>query len=331
MQIKLRYVTSLTLAFVASCSSNDLGVGSIDGGAPPSGTGGSTTAGQGTGGTGISSGTGGSNATGERLDAGGGGLDAVGAGGYDSGYCNPFALAPKPIALATVIAAGKAADGTIYAADELDVSPYQRVFVSDAGGTLVRQHISGSGTSSESGGMVYDFGAAVPADPFVLQIEKSAGAVRMGVFQGGLKDRKSFTIGVDGEELTVLPSGALAGMAVRNFPGDVYVEYITTLSDGRWLLVTRPAEDWSYNDFRLFLGPVDRIAEHAVSNAARALDGGSTTITFDYDGTLAVASFRVVAADASFLPGPATLTIANQTLSLTRQSALPGGATYVCL
>jgi hypothetical protein len=320
MQIKLRYVTSLTVALLAGCSNNDLGVGSVEAGAPPSGTGGTTATGGGAGGA-IATGGG----------AGGDAVDALGGGGYDSGSCDPFAPVPKPIALATVIAAGKAADGTIYAADEIDVSSSQRVFVSDAGGTLVRQHVGGSGISNEGGGMIYDFGTSGPADPFVLQIEKSANTVRMGVFKGSLKDRKSFTIGVDGEELTVLASGTLAGMTVRNFPGDVYVEYITTLPDGRWLVVTRPADDWTYNDFRLFLGPAERIAEHAVSNVARMLDGGSTIITFDYQGTAATASFRVVTADASFVPGPATLTIAGQSQSLTRQPALPTGASYLCL
>jgi hypothetical protein len=131
-------------------------------------------------------------------------------------------------------------------------------------------------------------------------------------------------------DLTVLSGSDITAIPVRNLPGDITVEYIATLPDGKWLVVTRPSDDWTYDDFRLFLGPTDQIAERAVSSVIRFRDGGSTTITFDYDGSSTVASFPVVLSDASFSPGPATLTIAGATISLTRQPTLPT-ATYLCL
>jgi hypothetical protein len=252
------------------------------------------------------------------------GLDAAGFGTLAS--CDPFAARPLPIALGTVIASGQSSTGIIYAVDQVDSS--LRVFVSDASGALVRQRIAGSGSGPDF--YVFDVSDHNPA--FVLQIDiPASGPMRMGVFQGTLKDRKTIVIGQDGEELTVLPAGSVAAMPLRNLPGDVVVEYAAGLADGDVMVVTRPLDDWSYTDFRLFLGPMGAVAERKVNNVSRARDGGSTTITFDLDGTSAVASFPVVFADAGFAPGPATLTAGGTTTSLTRQGAQPAGATYLCV
>jgi hypothetical protein len=239
--------------------------------------------------------------------------------------CDPFAPKPLPIALGTVIAVGQSLAGVIYAVDQLDSS--QRVFVSDASGTLVRQRIAGSGSGPDF--YVFDVSDHDPA--FVLQIDMPAGGtLRMGVVNGTLKDSKTFVIGQQGEELTVLPTGAIAATAVRNLPGEVVVEYVATLSDGDVMVVTRPRDDWSYTDFRLFLGPLGAVAERQVSNVSRMKDGGSTTITFELDGGSAVASFPVVFADGGFASGPATLSLGGNTTPLGRQVAQPAGATYLC-
>jgi hypothetical protein len=254
------------------------------------------------------------------LDAG---VDVAGSGVRAA--CDPFAARPLPIALGTVIAVGEGSASLIYAVDQVDTS--QRVFVSDASGTLVRQRIAGSGTGPDF--YVFDISDHDPA--FVLQIDTPVGGtMRMGVVVGTLKDSKTFVIGQQGEELTVLPAGAIASMPVRNLPGEVVVEYAAALADGDVMVVTRPRDDWSYEDFRLFLGPMGAVAERKVNSVVRALDGGSTTIAFDLDGTSAVASFLVIFADGGFAPGPATLTVGGTTTLLTRQGAQPAGATYLC-
>jgi hypothetical protein len=264
-------------------------------------------------------------------DGGTGGVDGgTNIEGSDAGaVCDPLAPAPKPIALADILGIGKSANGTIYVADQSGST--QRVFVSDASGTLVRQHTSGGGSSSDENGIQYIFTVTDPASPFVLEVYvPKSGAIRMGVLQGTLPDRKSFVIGQEGEELTVLASSAIANMPLRNFPGTMVAEYIATLPDGQLILVTRPADDVSYADFRVFLGPVGAVAERKVFQVSRALDGGSTHVIFDLDGAQADAYFRIVLVDASFAPGPATLTVGDVTTTLTRQSTLPA-ATYVCL
>ena len=332
MQIKTRFVTPLTLIVLVACSDYDLNVGTVDG-APSNPAG--------TGGIGLTS-TGGVGGSGGLDDSDGGVGGNGGVGGGDGAVagnvsesgaatqttCDPLAPALKPITLGSVLAAGKSATGTIYAVDQVDTT--QRVFVSDGSGTLVRQRVTGSG--SGSGPTFYVFDVENIAQPFVLQIDMPAGAsVRMGVLQGTLKDSKTLVIGQDGEELTVLPSTAIAGMPLRNLPGDVYVEYVATLPDGQLMLVTRPVDDWSYADFRLFLGALNAVIERPVDSVTRLKDGGTTTILFQLDGTQASAYFPFVRADAGVSPAPATLTVAGVATSLTRQNTPPTTASYLCL
>ncbi len=327
MQIKLRLVILLTFTLLAACSGNNLDVGSLDAGAPgPAGTGGTAT---------TPTGTGGGGAAGTTLSSDGSdaavGIDNSGGG---PSTCDPLAPVPKSITLGTILGVGQSADGTIYAADQVDDST-QRVFVSDATGTLLRQRGGASGMgSSPDLSEFWVFNASGPDQTFVLEIDKSAdGTIRMGVLQGTLTDKKQLVIGQDGEELTVLPSSAIANRPLRNLPGDVTVEYVATTSDGSVLLVTRPTDDWTYADFRLFLGPIDRITEHPVSNVTRYDDGGSTYITFDYNGTPAKASFPIVRGDGGIIiVGAAdSLTVGSTTTPLGRLTTPPTGATYVCL
>ncbi len=311
MAIKLHLLASLPLLLLAGCGENDLNVGTIDAG-PDS---------PGTGGVNVTGGAGG----------GSGGAGGGQTGGGQSTTCDPLAPAPKPIGWASIIAGGRSATGTVYAVDQTADS-VQRVFVSDAGGTMVRQRIAGSGSgTSPSGTGFYVFSVTDTSAPFVLQIDASStAALRMGVVQGTLTDRKTFVIGQDGEELTVLPNATIAAMPVRNLPGTIVAEYVATLPDGRVMLVTRPLDDWSYQDFRLFLGPPSVVAERQVASVTRAEDGGTTTILFDLDGVQATAYFPVLVADASFVAGPATLTVGGVVTPLTRATTPPSNAVYLC-
>lgn len=240
--------------------------------------------------------------------------------------CDPFGANPLPIAFGTIIAAGQDSAGVIYAVDHVDEG--ERVFVSDSSGALVRQRIAGSGTGPD----FYVFSVTDHDPAFVLQIDTPAGGpLRMGVVIGTLEDSKTFVIGQQGEELTVLPAEAIAGMPIRNLPGTVVLEYAASLDNGDVLVVARPRDDWSYEDFRLFLGNVGAVTERRVSNVTRMRDGGSTLIDFDLDGQPAQASFPVLFVDGGFAPGPATLTVAGTTTPLTRQDAAPAGAEYLCL
>jgi hypothetical protein len=240
--------------------------------------------------------------------------------------CDPLAPHPLPIALRTLVAAGRDATGVIYAVDQGDGG--ERVFASDGSGALVRQRIAGSGTGPD----FYVFNVTDHDPAFVLQIDvPPGGPVRMGVVIGALEDSRTFVIGQQGEELTLVPAEALAGMPVQNLPGNVVVEYTASLPSGEVMVVTRPRDDWSYEDFRLFLGNLGAVAERRVTDVARMLNGGSTYIRFDLDGQQAEAYFPVMLVDGGFAPGPATLTVAGTTTALTRQDGAPAGAQYLCL
>jgi hypothetical protein len=226
-----------------------------------------------------------------------------------------------------VVAAGKQADGTLIVVDRTG-SGENHVFVSQPG-ALVRQRVIGSGSGNDAAGMWLQFALGTTDMPWSLRVELPAGAApRMGVVRGPL-DSKTFVIGEKGEVLTIVGPEAYAGLAVRNLPGDVYVEYLGTVEDGRRLVVTRPADDFRYEDFRLFLslGAPDHLVERMVIEVSRARDGGTTDIRFDLDGAVAVAHFP-----APQLGGGATLTAGGRTLTITTQppGTRPEGVAFFC-
>ncbi len=236
------------------------------------------------------------------------------------------------ITLGTILGVGKSpTTGTIYVVDQVGAT--QRVFVSSTEGavtpTLVlkRQVVNGTG----SGPDFLVLNSNGPDAIVTVQIDTPAGQPkRMGVVQGILEDRKTMVIGQDGEELTVLNDSDIAGLYLRNLPQSVTTEYAAATEDGRNILVVRPTYDWTYEDFRVFLGSAAKMTERGLVKVSRAKDGGSTKIVFDLDGSTATADFPVIRTDAGFGDGPATLTIDAQILPLARLSAPPANALYVC-
>jgi hypothetical protein len=249
------------------------------------------------------------------------------AGGMEA--CDPLAAHAAPIALDNVLGVGKDALGTYYVVDEHDGE--QRVFVSN-GDAIERQRIAGSGSVDDGQGTLDIFDVSDHDPVFTLELLRSGDSTRMAVRVGEI-GTKGFTIGEEGEELTVVPASEIEGKQVRNLAGDVVVEYAAGLADGRALVVTRPVDDWTYDDFRVFFGPRNAMAERAVRNVSRARDGGSTTIDFVIDNAAATASFPVELDDATmtFKPGRATLEIEGRSELLIRLEEPPADAAYSCL
>jgi len=124
-----------------------------------------------------------------------------------------------------------------------------------------------------------------------MGVEVRDGTVRVAIGPGV---ERSFEALVElGEELTVVPDAVLDDYVLRNLPGDVEIEYIASVETGERLVVIRPSEDWTYDDFRLFIGEPDRLVERQVESVLRARDGGSTWIRFDFHGETAEVSFPV--------------------------------------
>jgi hypothetical protein len=152
----------------------------------------------------------------------------------------------------------------------------------------------------------------------------------MGVLQNPPLDIKTFTIGQQGSVLTLVPASQVAALLVANMPAETFIEYNATLSDGRALLVVRPRDDWTFQDFRVFFGAPDHMVERTVDQVVRYQDGGSTTINFTVDGVPAVASFPV---SLTGVAAPPTLTIGDTkyTLILGPIASPPAGYSYFCL
>jgi len=247
--------------------------------------------------------------------------------------CNPFQPPTKPITLTNVLGAGRDTDGTLYVVDQPQPGG-ERVFVS-SGTTLQRQSGAGAGTESSGNGVVsYTFSITDHTPPLMLRLETDAsGPTAMGVLQNPSPDIKTFTIGQQGNVLTLVPASQLASLLVANIPAQTFIEYNATLSDGRALLVVRPSDDWTYQDFRVFFGTPDHMAEQSVGQVIRYQDGGSTTINFTIDGLAAVASFPVQLSPGGLVKGPSTLTIGATQFPLTLgpTDSPPTGETYFCL
>jgi hypothetical protein len=124
----------------------------------------------------------------------------------------------------------------------------------------------------------------------------------------------------DGDDLDVLDGSAIDDLELRNLPAEVTIEYLGAIEDGRRVLVVRPTDDWSYEDFRVFLGTPSNMIEREVQNVTRAKDGGSTRIELTLDDTPAQLDFPVVYTGGdTFEHGPSTLTSDGEMLSIALQ------------
>jgi len=235
---------------------------------------------------------------------------ASGTGGQPSGgsaACDPLAPQEQPITLGTVLGVGKGPDGTTYLADEItSPSMLDRVFVSE-GQFLVRKRVTGSGQNGgapDQASYTFSFDDGGSGTALLLATEMGQ-ATAMGL---GPPNTKGF-IGDPGAvttPLTVENRSVLADFTLKNLPGEVTIEYVADLDDGSEIVVTRPTDDGTYDDFRLFWGSPGGLVERLVTNVSRARSGG-TTIEFRYDGGTATATFTWVLDPDTSHPGPGTL------------------------
>ncbi len=239
----------------------------------------------------------------------------------------------RAIALTQVLGAGKAKDGTLYVADAGDSrSSGSRLFVA-TGGALERKRVTGQGSSGGGADADYtlSFEDGATTRRLVIQVRASKVtgiALTSDTGKGFFAD-----LGSDAERLTVVDSKTVASMPVHNLPGKVVIEYLAHTSAGDTLLVTRPQDDSTYDDFKLFFGKSKQLLERELTTVSRARDGGSTTLGFLVDGVEYTAHFPVVSTGTSFMPGPATLDTGRATLSLTRdatQASTLAGFSYLC-
>ena len=188
--------------------------------------------------------------------------------------CDPLADLGTPITLANILGAGRHADGTLYVVDD-GGRDHQRAFISN-GDVLQRFIVAGSGSSGAE-----NLTLSIASPEVTIRIDSPGPhPVRMGVVRGKLDD-KTFEVGTTGDVLEIVDAEALAGLTVKNVPGNVVVEYNASLPDGLRLFVSRPEVDWTYEDFRVFFGTPDNMVERPLVHASR---GNTTFLTFTVDG-----------------------------------------------
>ena len=260
-------------------------------------------------------------------------LLAAGCAEQQRTQCNPLEAAPAPITLGEVIVAGRSDAGTVYVIEQPNEAPELRAFAS-SGDVLVRHVVAGSGVDNrEDGSLHYNLLVDTAANGFTLIAEVEGDHKRMLLASGSLPKQLDIDP-AQGEELEIVGEDVLEKLTLRNLPDDVHVEYWASLPDGARMLVVRPEHDWSYEQFRLFLGPLDRMQEREVFEVTRAKDGGSTHILFDLGSRRADVFFpHRLDGMGGVIDGPVTLDDGSSTLELTlddSQNEL-GDASFVCL
>jgi hypothetical protein len=203
------------------------------------------------------------------------------AGGEAVVACDPLTAEERAIELGDVLAAGRGADGQVYVLSENEHGELL-AFVSEEG-VLQRRRVSGEGSSNEGGTTTLT--ATVQDAPFfTLYLETAADGTVIFVRTESEERIVSADDVEAAEMLELIGEDELADFELRNLAPLVWIEYSGTLDDGRRVLVVRPADDWSFADFRVFLGTADRMLERDVREVSRTRDGKLTRIELTIDG-----------------------------------------------
>ena len=248
--------------------------------------------------------------------------------------CDP--LVGPAIGLGTIVGIGQSSTGTFY------VDAENGIFVSSVDGSLIRQHIVGSGQS----GTEYSYSFAAPNEdglmPEQLVVETSGGvAVSLQLGAGGSgklpSDGGSFV------PLQLVSATALKGMPVVNTPN--VISYVAYAANGYILLATVPqnaptgATDGGISDggLSIFYGPAYAMKQRPITAFEESLSGNGS-VTFTVDGVPYVLSFGYVLGSDGGPLGTFTLSGLSQTgggtIALMLQTptpvALPSGQ-FLCL
>jgi hypothetical protein len=209
-----------------------------------------------------------------------------------------------------------------------------RVFVSD-GNVLLRRRSSGAGSNGgPPGPALYSFSFENGDMQLALLLATEMGrATAMGLGPAGTKG----FIGDPGAvttELTVEDPKVLSDFTLKNLNGDVTIELVGDVADGSEIVVTRPTDDWSYEDFRLFSGSGGSLAERRVINTVRTKNG-DTIIEFESENGVATASFTwVFDPNTMSHPGPGNIRGAGPEQTMAQRFPTPTtlpGTSFSCL
>jgi hypothetical protein len=224
--------------------------------------------------------------------------------------CDP--LATQPTALATILGVGKDETGILYVADQGGVAAEPsivRVFVA-SDGSLVRQHVIGSGSSNAEDIETFESpdGSTAPRD-LAMQI---AGGKATSMTLGPEGSAKSRIEGVDAgaaAALTLVGPTAVQGMPAIDLPGAV--SYVADAASGEAIVVTAPLEDDQGSAaFHLFYGTPGAMVERPIVSFNQSLSGYPSIGFTVGSQTYVMAISSVPAPDGGLFetPGPVTVT-----------------------
>jgi hypothetical protein len=249
--------------------------------------------------------------------------------------CDP--LAAQPLTLGAVVGVGKDAAGKLY------VDSSHGVFVVDNGGTkLVRQHVTGTGTSGTTE-FIFSF-AAPGADESTAQqllVETTGSPPTATAMALGPTSSKAFLnqSPAGTTSLTLADASTVSGLAVINTPN--VIDYLADVANGQVILATVPMnsdETSSNGGLAIFYGPPNAVAQRPITAFMESLSGNGS-VTFLVDGTpYSLAFGNVATTDAGPLGTFSLLGLTpagGDTLAVTLRSptpsALPPAFSFSCL
>lgn len=199
--------------------------------------------------------------------------------------CDPLQPEPTPITLGSVVACGRAADGTIYLVDSpngLNAGSH-RLFVGN-GGVLQRVNVGGEGSSGDFIG--------ISGGALSLRIDLQNGkATAFFVSKDPPSEGEKVISSGGGETLTLLPESDARGFTLKNLVNVSLIADATT-SDGRRLIAFSQDTDQGTYLRRVFFGTGSRLIERKTSQDGGARSGFS--LVFDVDGVETTASFPTI-------------------------------------
>lgn len=255
------------------------------------------------------------------------------------GSCNP--LAAHPTKLVTLLGIGEDPSGALYVADigGIPMDPTGvRVFV-PIHGSLVRQHVIGSGESSAPNGedLLTFQSADGSVPPRDLAIHFTGGTVD-SITLGPEGSAKLNGEGLDGgatTPLTLLNKSAVRGMPAVDLPETV--QYVADATDGESIVVTVPLDDEDSPAFHLFYGTTaETMTERPIVSFSQALSG-YPTFGFTVGSATYAMSIASVPSDGGLFEAPGPVTLAKgdgSTVGFTLRMPTPtslGGFAFTCL
>lgn len=187
--------------------------------------------------------------------------------------CDPLAVATSTLSRGAFVGAGRDKEQRVYYVDRVNTAP--RLFVAEGSTSLHRHNVSGVGEGADTLDLLTDDSTS----RFALKLElREQRAVRMGLHRGALNDKKTFEIGVEGEELTMVSESELAGWSLSE-TSSVIVLYAATTNDGRRFVAFDRST--TTDAVRVFFGPPERMTQRRVLGESR---DSTVHLTIDLDG-----------------------------------------------